>query len=41
MKNMEEMVRDFVSAVIKYYTSEIEHKNVAEKIFEEVIGENF
>lgn len=26
MKNMEEMVRDFVSAVIKYYTSEIEHK---------------
>lgn len=26
MKNMEEMVRDFVSAVIKYYISEIEHK---------------
>ena len=26
MKKMEEMVRDFVSTVIKYYTSEIEHK---------------
>lgn len=26
MKNMEEIVRDFVSTVIKYYTSEIDHK---------------